>query len=103
MSSWRSPRLDPSGLVSDAHRSDEGLRVQLAGEAQAASEVNATLVRAGVGVMRLEPVRHSLEQRFLEVTSRLDSPAETELPSGGGASVGDGASADVADSREVKT
>lgn len=53
--------------------------------------------------MRLEPVRHSLEQRFLEVTSRLDSPAETELPSGGGASVGDGASADVADSREVKT
>ena len=90
-------------LVSDAHRSDEGLRVQLAGEAQAASEVNATLVRAGVGVMRLEPVRHSLEQRFLEVTSRLDSPAETELPSGGGASVGDGASADVADSREVKT
>ena len=33
----------------------------------------ALLVRAGVGVMRLEQVRHSLEQRFLEVTSRLDS------------------------------
>ena len=26
---------------------------------------------AGVGVTRLEPVRHSLEQRFLEITSRL--------------------------------
>ena len=25
---------------------------------------------------RLEPVRHSLEHRFLEITSRLDAPAE---------------------------
>jgi hypothetical protein len=29
-------------------------------------------------VSRLEPVRHSLEQRFLEITSRLDAPAERE-------------------------
>jgi ABC-2 type transport system ATP-binding protein len=73
---------DPTavGPVGEAHRSDEGLRVVLAAgpegstvEAQAA-EVNAQLVRAGIGVSRLEPVRHSLEQRFLEITSRLDAP-----------------------------
>ncbi len=41
--------------------------------ASAAAQVNAMLVHAGVGVARLEPVRHSLEQRFLEITSRLDA------------------------------
>jgi ABC-2 type transport system ATP-binding protein len=66
--------LEGSELVRDAHRSDEGLRVVLAGEPQTAAAVNASLVRAGVAVMRLEPVRHSLEERFLEVTSRLDGP-----------------------------
>ena len=70
--------LGASELVGDARRSDEGLRVELVGDPQTASEVNATLVRAGVGVMRLEPVRHSLEQRFLEVTSRLDAKPATE-------------------------
>ncbi len=45
----------------------------LAGGPETVAQVNAALVRAGVGVMRLEPVRHSLEQRFLEVTSRLDA------------------------------
>jgi ABC-2 type transport system ATP-binding protein len=64
--------LGGSELVREAHRSDEGLRVVLSGDLQSASQVNATLVRAGVGVMRLEPVRHSLEQRFLEVTTRLE-------------------------------
>jgi ABC-2 type transport system ATP-binding protein len=68
--------LGGSELVSDAHRSDEGLRVVLAGDLESASQVNAALVRAGVGVMRLEPVRHSLEERFLEVTARLDAPAQ---------------------------
>ncbi len=88
--------LGGSELVSDAHRSDEGLRVELTGESQTASEVNATLVRAGVGVTRLEPVRHSLEQRFLEVTSRLDAPvAGDDAPAASEASdaVGDGAEA----------
>jgi ABC-2 type transport system ATP-binding protein len=70
--------LGGSELVRDARRSDEGLRVELVGEPRTASEVNAALVRAGVGVMRLEPVRHSLEQRFLEVTSRLDAAPATE-------------------------
>ena len=43
---------------------------------ETAAQVNAALVQAGIGVMRLEPVRHSLEQRFLEITARLDAPAE---------------------------
>jgi ABC-2 type transport system ATP-binding protein len=64
-----------SELVLEAHRSDEGLRVVLAGDAQTAAQLNASLVGAGVSVMRLEPVRHSLEQRFLEITARLDEPA----------------------------
>ncbi len=71
-------------LVRDVHRSDDGLRVVLAGEPPTAAAVNAALVRAGVGVLRLEPVRHSLERRFLEVTSRLEGP-------GGAASGGSGA------------
>ncbi len=61
--------------VREAHRSDEGLRVVLAGGADSAAEVNALLVSAGLAVSRLEPVRHSLEQRFLEITSRLDADA----------------------------
>jgi ABC-type multidrug transport system ATPase subunit len=71
--------LRGSELVREVHRSDEGLRLELAGDPQTASEVNASLVRAGVGVMRLEPVRHSLEQRFLEVTARLDAPAREQV------------------------
>jgi ABC-type multidrug transport system ATPase subunit len=67
--------LGGSALVSEARRSDEGLRVVLAGGLETAAEVNAGLVRAGVGVTRLEPVRHSLEERFLEVTSRLEGAA----------------------------
>jgi ABC-2 type transport system ATP-binding protein len=64
--------LGGSELVRAARRSDEGLRIELAGDPQTAAAVNATLVHAGVGVIRLEPVRHSLEQRFLEVTTRLE-------------------------------
>ncbi len=67
--------LGGSELVREARRSDEGLRVELTGDPQTAAEVNASLVRAGVAVMRLEPVRHSLEERFLEVTTRLEGAA----------------------------
>jgi ABC-2 type transport system ATP-binding protein len=65
-----------------AQRSDEGLRVVLSEAsdmpaAERAAAVNTALVGAGLAVSRLEPVRQSLEQRFLEVTSRLsDSTAE---------------------------
>jgi ABC-type multidrug transport system ATPase subunit len=71
--------IGTSTLVQDAHRSDEGLRVVLTGGPETAAQLNAALVGAGVAVMRLEPVRQSLEARFLEITARLDSttdPAE---------------------------
>ena len=70
--------LSGSELVREARRSDEGLRVVLAGGPETASLLNAALVHAGVGVLRLEPVRHSLEQRFLEITARLDEAPAVE-------------------------
>jgi len=70
--------LQGSEHVAEAQASADGLRVVLSGSAETAAAVNAALVRAGVGVMRLEPVRHSLEQRFLEITARLDSPTAAE-------------------------
>jgi ABC-2 type transport system ATP-binding protein len=82
--------LEGSELVREARRSDEGLRVVLSGEPESAAQVNASLVRAGVAVMRLEPVRHSLEQRFLEVTSRLEG-APREGLEGTGDAARDGA------------
>ena len=66
----------PAGKRARASRrasDDEGMRVVLAGEPQTAAQINAELVRAGLGVTRLEPVRQSLEQRFLQITSRLDA------------------------------
>ncbi len=69
--------LDRLEQVREARHGDGGLRVVLAGGPATAAEVNAKLVGAGLAVVRLEPVRHSLEQRFLEITSRLDAaPAE---------------------------
>jgi ABC-2 type transport system ATP-binding protein len=62
-------------LVRECTPSDEGLRVVLSGAPDTAAAVNALLVEAGIPVVRLEPVRHSLEQRFLEITARLDEPA----------------------------
>jgi len=71
--------LADTDIVLDAHRSDDGLRVVLAFGPDTAAEINALLVSAGLAVTRLEPVRHSLEHRFLEITSRLDATAE-EVP-----------------------
>jgi ABC-2 type transport system ATP-binding protein len=68
-----------SEAVLEARSSDEGLRLILAGDPRSAAEINAALVGAGVAVMRLEPVRHSLEQRFLEITSRLDAELGEEV------------------------
>ena len=66
--------LEAASWSPTVRRSDEGLRAVLAGRRRTAGRrrLNAALVAAGVGVMRLEPVRHSLEQRFLEITTRLD-------------------------------
>ena len=62
--------------VTGAHRSDDGLRVELAGGPEDAAAVNALLVSAGLAVSRLEPVRRTLEQRFLDVTSKLGESEE---------------------------
>ena len=40
-----------------------------------AGEISRLLVEAGVTVYRLEPARTSLEERFLDITSRLGEPA----------------------------
>jgi len=63
--------LDGFGGIRDARRSDEGLRLTLAPGRDGAAAVNSLLVEAGVSVHRLEPVRRSLEERFLEITTRL--------------------------------
>ena len=68
--------LQASAQVAQAQRSDEGLRLTFSdladvSAAEQAASVNAALVGAGLAVSRLEPVRQSLEKRFLEVTSRL--------------------------------
>ncbi len=71
--------LEGVAEVREARRSDEGLRVLLSGGPEGAAAVNACLVSGGVAVGRLEPVRHSLEQRFLEITARLDAePLEVQ-------------------------
>ena len=66
-------------LVSEVSQADGALRVVLSGNLDTAKELNARLVSAGVGVLRLEPVRHSLEQRFLDVISGLRSPTDGQL------------------------
>jgi ABC-2 type transport system ATP-binding protein len=49
-----------------------GLRLVLAaGDPVTIADINRRLVEAGVGVHRIEPARVTLEERFLEVTSRL--------------------------------
>ena len=56
--------------VAEVTDTPHGIRVALAGN-DGAADINASLVRAGVAVFRLEPVRESLEERFLEITSRV--------------------------------
>jgi ABC-2 type transport system ATP-binding protein len=67
--------LDGHPSVISAHEVPDGVRVTLAAESDAAA-VNAELVRAGVAVFRLQPVRESLEHRFLEMTSRVGGGSE---------------------------
>lgn len=62
--------LDGHPAVADVQPTADGLRVTLAGSDGVAS-INARLVQAGVAVFRIEPVRESLEQRFLAITSRV--------------------------------
>jgi ABC-2 type transport system ATP-binding protein len=62
--------LDGHPAVAQARATDDGVRVDLADPNRAAA-VNARLIEAGIAVFRFSPVRASLEDRFLEITSRV--------------------------------
>jgi hypothetical protein len=69
--------LTDDAAVTSTALTSEGLRVTLSSDAaeHAAAAINRRLVEAGVAVHRLEPSRVSLEERFLEITSRLEDAA----------------------------
>ncbi len=52
----------------------ESLRVTLL-DPSVVSDLNRRLVEGGIAVRRLEPQQATLEQRFLEVTTRLENAA----------------------------
>ena len=55
---------------------DDGIVLQVAFRDEAiVPELNRRLVEAGIAVRRLEPAQASLEQRFLEITTRLENAA----------------------------
>jgi ABC-2 type transport system ATP-binding protein len=66
--------LDGHPAVAAGRETADGVRLTLAG-ADGAASINARLVEAGLSVFRLEPVRESLEHRFLEITSRVGGSA----------------------------
>jgi hypothetical protein len=62
--------------VRSAANTPEGIRVTLRPgfpitAEDAAADINRFLVEAGLAVHRVQPARASLEERFLEITSRL--------------------------------
>jgi ABC-2 type transport system ATP-binding protein len=60
--------------VSDLGSEDGVIRAAV-GNPDVIPELNRRLVEAGIPVRRLEPVRASLEERFLAITSRLEDDA----------------------------
>jgi ABC-2 type transport system ATP-binding protein len=66
--------LAAHGAVSRVEDEGGALSVALR-EPHAVADLNRLLVQAGIGVTRLEPTQASLEQRFLEVTTRLEDAA----------------------------
>jgi ABC-2 type transport system ATP-binding protein len=64
--------------IASAAASTDGIRVQLRAEVEAeraSDDIGRRLVFAGLAIRRFEPARASLEQRFLEITSRLEEAA----------------------------
>ena len=60
------------------HAEADGIRVTLRTDVEAeaaADDIGRRLVLAGLAIRRFEPARASLEQRFLEITSRLEEAA----------------------------
>ena len=53
---------------------DDSVRVALR-DSNAVADLNRRLVQAGIAVNRLDPAQASLEQRFLEITTRLEDAA----------------------------
>src|ERR671936_577473 len=53
---------------------DHSVRVALR-DSNAVADLNRRLVQAGIAVNRLDPAQASLEQRFLEITTRLEDAA----------------------------
>src|SRR5215216_4070170 len=64
--------------VASAAAEADGVRVRLRTDVEAeraADDIGRRLVLAGLAIRRFEPARASLEQRFLEITSRLEEAA----------------------------
>jgi ABC-2 type transport system ATP-binding protein len=64
--------------VESAAREADGIRVALHPDVEgerAADDLSRRIVLSGLAIRRFEPARASLEQRFLEITSRLEEAA----------------------------
>jgi ABC-2 type transport system ATP-binding protein len=64
--------------IATATREPDGVRVTLRPDVEtdaAADDIGRRLVLAGLAIRRFEPASASLEQRFLEITSRLEEAA----------------------------
>jgi ABC-2 type transport system ATP-binding protein len=62
--------------VESAQKEHGGIRITLdPGAADGGDDISRRLVLAGLAIRRFEPARVSLEQRFLEITSRLEEAA----------------------------
>jgi ABC-2 type transport system ATP-binding protein len=71
--------LAASRAVHSTEAAPDGLRITLvpgSSPRRALAEINRALVLGGIGVHRLEPADITLEQRFLEITSRLGDAQE---------------------------
>jgi ABC-2 type transport system ATP-binding protein len=64
--------LSAEARVTNIEQEGRELRITL-GDGLTSAEVNRALVIAGVAVSRLEPARATLEEKFLAVTSRLET------------------------------
>jgi ABC-2 type transport system ATP-binding protein len=67
--------LSAHGAVERVQDDGALLQVTLRDGDDGVPELNRTLVEAGFAVRRLEPQQASLEQRFLEITTRLENAA----------------------------
>jgi ABC-2 type transport system ATP-binding protein len=70
--------LGETRAVASAVAEANGIRVRLRSDVEAepaADDLGRRLVLAGLAIRRFEPARASLEQRFLDITSRLEEAA----------------------------